>query len=78
VLLRGQGGWCGGGTLSHNLRAVYNSIRLLSDFNAGELHRLSAPETAQSLRPRPWAGAAVLATIAQAFDAGDYRWVADW
>ena len=65
------------GTLSHNLRAVYNFYLGYYDGNPASLHRLPPNETAKRYVAAMGGEAAVLATARKAFDAGDYRWVAE-
>lgn len=65
------------GTLSHNLRAVYNFYLGYYDGNPASLHRLPPTETAKRYVAAMGGEAAVLATARKAFDAGDYRWVAE-
>lgn len=65
------------GTLSHNLRAVYNFYLGYYDANPANLHRLPPTETARRYVAAMGGEAAVLATARKAFDAGDYRWVAE-
>jgi alkyl sulfatase BDS1-like metallo-beta-lactamase superfamily hydrolase len=65
------------GTLSHNLRAVYNFYLGYYDGNPANLHRLPPTETARRYVAAMGGEAAALATARKAFDAGDYRWVAE-
>ncbi|MDM0011725.1 alkyl sulfatase dimerization domain-containing protein [Variovorax sp. J22P168] len=65
------------GTLSHNLRAVYNFYLGYYDGNPASLNRLPPAETAKRYVAAMGGEAAVLATARKAFDAGDYRWVAE-
>ncbi len=65
------------GTLSHNLRGVYNFYLGYYDANPASLHRLPPTETAKRYVAAMGGEAAVLATAQKAFDAGDYRWVAE-
>jgi alkyl sulfatase BDS1-like metallo-beta-lactamase superfamily hydrolase len=65
------------GTLSHNLRAVYNFYLGYYDGNPASLNRLPPAETAKRYVAAMGGEAAVLATAQKAFDAGDYRWVAE-
>lgn len=65
------------GTLSHNLRAVYNFYLGYYDGNPASLNRLPPTETAKRYVAAMGGEAAVLATARRAFDAGDYRWVAE-
>ena len=65
------------GTLSHNLRGVYNFYLGYYDANPATLHRLAPSDSAKRYVAAMGGEAAVLATARQAFDAGDYRWVAE-
>ena len=65
------------GTLSHNLRAVYNFYLGFYDANPANLNRLPPTESAKRYVAAMGGEAAVLATARKAFDAGDYRWVAE-
>lgn len=65
------------GTLSHNLRGVYNFYLGYYDANPASLHRLPPTETAKRYVVAMGGEAAVLATAQTAFDAGDFRWVAE-
>jgi alkyl sulfatase BDS1-like metallo-beta-lactamase superfamily hydrolase len=65
------------GTLSHNLRAVYNYYLGYYDANPANLNKLPPTETAKRYVAAMGGEAAVLATARKAFDAGDYRWVAE-
>ncbi|MDM0104288.1 alkyl sulfatase dimerization domain-containing protein [Variovorax sp. J22R24] len=65
------------GTLSHNLRAVYNFYLGYYDANPASLNKLPPTETAKRYVAAMGGEAAVLATARKAFDAGDYRWVAE-
>lgn len=65
------------GTLSHNLRGVYNFYLGYYDANPASLHRLPPTETAKRYVAAMGGEAAVLATAQKAFDAGDFRWVAE-
>lgn len=65
------------GTLSHNLRGVYNFYLGYYDANPATLHRLPPADTAKRYVAAMGGEAAVLATAQKAFDAGDYRWVAE-
>jgi len=65
------------GTLSHNLRGVYNFYLGYYDANPANLHRLPPSDSAKRYVAAMGGEAAVLATARQAFDAGDYRWVAE-
>lgn len=65
------------GTLSHNLRAVYNFYLGYYDANPANLNRLPPAESAKRYVAAMGGEAAVLAMARKAFDAGDYRWVAE-
>lgn len=65
------------GTLSHNLRAVYNFYLGYYDANPASLNRLPPTESAKRYVAAMGGEAAVLATARKAFDSGDYRWVAE-
>ncbi|MGJ7507216.1 alkyl/aryl-sulfatase [Variovorax sp. GT1P44] len=65
------------GTLSHNLRAVYNFYLGYYDANPASLNKLPRTETAKRYVAAMGGEAAVLATARKAFEAGDYRWVAE-
>ena len=65
------------GTLSHNLRAVYNFYLGYYDANPASLHRLPPTETAKRYVAAMGGEAAVLALGRKAFAEGDYRWVAE-
>ncbi|EHR72875.1 alkyl sulfatase-like hydrolase [Burkholderiales bacterium JOSHI_001] len=65
------------GTLSHNLRAVYNFYLGFYDANPASLNRLPPAETARRYVAAMGGEAAVLAHARKAFDAGDYRWGAE-
>lgn len=65
------------GTLSHNLRAVYAFYLGYYDANPASLNRLPPVETAKRYVAAMGGEAAVLAQARKAFDAGDYRWVAE-
>lgn len=65
------------GTLSHNLRAVYNFYLGFYDGNPATLNRLPPTETAKRYVAAMGGEDAVLATARKAFDTGDYRWVAE-
>jgi alkyl sulfatase BDS1-like metallo-beta-lactamase superfamily hydrolase len=65
------------GTLSHNLRAVYNFYLGYFDGNPAHLHRLPPTEAASRYVAAMGGADAVLAGARKAFDAGDYRWVAE-
>ena len=65
------------GSLSHNLRAVYNFYLGYYDANPASLHRLPPVESAKRYVAAMGGEAALLTTARKAFDAGDYRWVAE-
>jgi alkyl sulfatase BDS1-like metallo-beta-lactamase superfamily hydrolase len=65
------------GTLSHNLRAVYNFYLGYYDGNPATLHPLAPVESSKRYVAAMGGEAAVLAMAHKAFDAGDYRWVAE-
>lgn len=65
------------GTLSHNLRAVYNFYLGYYDANPASLNRLPPVESAKRYVAALGGEAALLAVARKAFDAGDYRWVAE-
>lgn len=65
------------GTLSHNLRAVYNFYLGYYDANPATLHRLPPADAAKRYVAAMGGEAAVLAAGRKAFDEGDYRWVAE-
>lgn len=65
------------GTLSHNLRAVYNFYLGYYDANPASLNRLPPMESAKRYVAAMGGEAAVLANARQAFEAGDYRWVVE-
>ena len=65
------------GTLSHNLRAVYNFYLGYYDGNPATLHRLPPAESAKRYVAAMGGEAAALAAARKAFDEGDYRWVAE-
>ncbi|RZT94921.1 alkyl/aryl-sulfatase [Rivibacter subsaxonicus] len=65
------------GTLSHNLRGVYNFYLGYYDANPASLHKLPPTETAKRYVAAMGGEAAVLATARKGFEAGDYRWVAE-
>jgi alkyl sulfatase BDS1-like metallo-beta-lactamase superfamily hydrolase len=65
------------GTLSHNLRAVYNFYLGYYDGSPASLNRLPPTESAKRYVAAMGGEAAALATARKAFDAGDYRWVAE-
>ncbi len=65
------------GTLSHNLRAVYNFYLGFYDSNPASLNRLPPTESAKRYVAAMGGEGAVLANARKAFDTGDYRWVAE-
>ncbi|SFM02443.1 alkyl/aryl-sulfatase [Variovorax sp. OV329] len=65
------------GTLSHNLRAVYNFYLGYYDANPASLNRLPPTETARRYVAAMGGEAAVLASARKSFEAGDYRWTAE-
>jgi alkyl sulfatase BDS1-like metallo-beta-lactamase superfamily hydrolase len=65
------------GSLSHNLRAVYNFYLGYYDANPASLHRLPPTESAKRYVAAMGGEAAVLIAARKAFDAGEYRWVAE-
>lgn len=65
------------GTLSHNLRAVYNFYLGYYDGNPASLNKLPPTDSAQRYVAALGGEAATLAIAKKAFDAGDYRWVAE-
>ncbi len=65
------------GTLSHNLRAVYNFYLGYYDANPATLHRLPPTESAKRYVAAMGGEAAALAAGRKAFADGDYRWVAE-
>ena len=65
------------GTLSHNLRAVYNFYLGYYDANPATLHRLPPGDSAKRYVAAMGGEAALLATARKAFADGDYRWVAE-
>ena len=65
------------GTLSHNLRAVYNFYLGYYDGNPATLHRLPPVDSAKRYVAAMGGEAAVLAIGRKAFADGDYRWVAE-
>ncbi len=65
------------GTLSHNLRAVYNFYLGYYDANPASLNKLPPTESSKRYVAAMGGEAAVLANARKAFDAGDYRWVAE-
>jgi linear primary-alkylsulfatase len=65
------------GTLSHNLRGVYNYYLGFYDGNPASLNRLPPQESAKRYVDAMGGGEAMLTRAKQAFAAGDYRWVAE-
>lgn len=65
------------GTLSHNLRAVYNFYLGFYDSNPASLNRLPPVESAKRYVAAMGGEAAALAMGKKAFEAGDYRWAAE-
>ena len=65
------------GTLSHNLRAVYNFYLGYYDANPATLHRLAPADAAKRYVAAMGGEAAALAAGRKAFADGDYRWVAE-
>lgn len=65
------------GSLSHNLRAVYNFYLGYYDANPASLNRLPPAESARRYVAAMGGEAAVLATGRKAFAEGDYRWTAE-
>ncbi len=65
------------GTLSHNLRAVYNFYLGYYDANPATLHRLPPADSAKRYVAAMGGEAAVLAIGRKAFADGDYRWVSE-
>lgn len=65
------------GTLSHNLRGVYDFYLGYYDGNPATLNRLPPTESAKRYVAAMGGDEAVLALARKAFDAGDYRWVAE-
>ncbi|MDM0105687.1 alkyl sulfatase dimerization domain-containing protein [Variovorax sp. J22R24] len=65
------------GTLSHNLRGVYNFYLGYYDANPATLHRLPPADAAKRYVAAMGGEAAVVANGKKAFDEGDYRWVAE-
>jgi alkyl sulfatase BDS1-like metallo-beta-lactamase superfamily hydrolase len=65
------------GSLSHNLRAVYNFYLGYYDANPATLNRLPPAESAKRYVAAMGGEAAVLATGRKAFADGDYRWTAE-
>jgi len=65
------------GTLSHNLRAVYDFYLGWYDGNPATLNPLPRVETARRYVAAMGGARAVLAKAQQAYDGGDYRWVVE-
>jgi alkyl sulfatase BDS1-like metallo-beta-lactamase superfamily hydrolase len=65
------------GTLSHNLRAVYNFYLGYYDANPATLHRLPPTESAKRYVAAMGGESAALAAGRKAFADGDYRWTAE-
>ena len=65
------------GTLSHNLRAVYNFYLGYYDGNPATLNQLPPADSAKRYVAAMGGEAAVIATGRKAFADGDYRWVAE-
>ncbi len=65
------------GTLSHNLRAVYNFYLGYYDANPANLNRLPPTESAKRYVAAMGGEAAAMAKTKAAFQAGDYRWAAE-
>jgi alkyl sulfatase BDS1-like metallo-beta-lactamase superfamily hydrolase len=65
------------GTLSHNLRAVYNFYLGYYDANPATLHRLPPAEGARRYVAAMGGEAAALSAGRKAFADGDYRWTAE-
>lgn len=65
------------GTLSHNLRAVYNYYLGFYDGNPATLNPLPVVDTAKRYVQALGGVEAVLKQARSAFDAGDYRWAAE-
>lgn len=65
------------GTLSHNLRAVYNFYLGYYDANPASLNRLPPVDSAKRYVAAMGGEAVALSIARQAFDAGDYRWAAE-
>ncbi|ARN19664.1 alkyl/aryl-sulfatase [Piscinibacter gummiphilus] len=64
------------GTLSHNLRGVYNYYLGYYDGNPATLHRVTPVEQARGYVAAIGGADAVVAKARAAFDAGEYRWAA--
>jgi alkyl sulfatase BDS1-like metallo-beta-lactamase superfamily hydrolase len=65
------------GTLSHNLRAVYNFYLGYYDANPATLHRLPPEQAAKRYVAAMGGEAAALSAGRKAFADGDYRWTAE-
>ena len=65
------------GTLSHNLRAVYNFYLGYYDANPATLHRLPPADAAKRYVAAMGGEAAALAAGRKAYADGDYRWTAE-
>ncbi|HOM12249.1 MAG TPA: alkyl sulfatase dimerization domain-containing protein [Rubrivivax sp.] len=65
------------GSLSHNLRAVYNFYLGYYDANPATLNRLPPADSAKRYVAAMGGEAALLASARKAFADGDYRWVAE-
>ena len=65
------------GTLSHNLRAVYDFYLGWYDGNPATLNPLPRVETSRRYVEAMGGAKAVLAKAQKAYDAGDYRWVVE-
>ena len=65
------------GSLSHNLRAVYNFYLGFYDGNPANLNPLPPVEAGKRYVAAMGGEAAVLTTARKAYEAGDYRWVAE-
>ena len=65
------------GTLSHNLRAVYNFYLGFYDANPATLHPLPVVETSRKYVEALGGAEAVLDKAGKAAAAGDYRWAAE-
>ncbi len=65
------------GTVNHNVKAVYQRYLGWFDANPANLHRLPPTEAGRRYVEAMGGSAAVLTAGREAFDAGDYRWVAE-
>ncbi|WP_425230404.1 alkyl/aryl-sulfatase [Sphingomonas sp.] len=65
------------GTLNHNAKAVYQRYLGAFDGNPATLHPLPRVEAGRRYVAACGGAAALLATARAAYDAGDYRWVAE-